>query len=98
VFENRMPKRILKPKRDKVTGDWRKLHDEELHKFYSSTKIIRAIKSRRIRSECHVARMWDRKNAYENVVGKLEGSKPLGRSIHRWEDIIKINLREMGFG
>jgi hypothetical protein len=63
VFENRALRRIFGPKRDKVIGDWRKLHNEELHNLYCSTSIIRIIKSRRMRWAGHVARMEEKGNA-----------------------------------
>jgi hypothetical protein len=69
VFENRVLRRIFGPKRDEVMGDWRKLHNEELHTFYSSPNIIRMIKSRRMRWAGHVARMGDQRNAYRILVG-----------------------------
>jgi hypothetical protein len=78
VFENRVL-RIFGPRRNEVTGDWRKLHNEELHNLYSSTNIIRMITSRRIRWTGHVARMRAKKNPYRILVGKPEGKRPLGR-------------------
>jgi hypothetical protein len=63
-----MLRRILEPKRDEVTGGWRKLHNEELHNLYSSPTIIRMIKSRRMRWAGHVARMVDKRNAYRLLV------------------------------
>jgi hypothetical protein len=86
-------RRIFGPKRDEVTGGWRKLHNEELHNLYSSPSIIRIMKSRRIRWAGHVARMGE-KNAYRIFVGKPEGKRPLGRPRRRWVDNIKMNLRE----
>jgi hypothetical protein len=97
VFENRVLKRIFGPKRDEVTGEWRKLHNEELHNLYSSPNIIRMIKSRRMRRAGHVARMGEKRNAYRILVGKPEGRRPLGRPRSRWGDNIKIDLREMGW-
>jgi hypothetical protein len=79
VFENRVLRRIFGPKRDEVTGDWRKLHNEELHNLYSSPNIIRMIKSRRIRWAGHAARMGETRNAYRILVGRPEGKRPLGR-------------------
>jgi hypothetical protein len=70
-------RRIFGPKRDEVTGEWRKLHHEELHDLYSSPSIIRIIKSRRMRWAGHVARMWEKRNAYRLLVGKPEGKRPL---------------------
>jgi hypothetical protein len=72
-------RRISGPKRDEVTGGWRKLHNEELHNLYSSPSIIRMIKSRRMRWEGHVARMGENRNAYRILVGKPEEKRPLGR-------------------
>jgi hypothetical protein len=96
VFENRVLTRIFGLKRDEVTGDSRKLHNEELHNFYSSPNIIRTIKSRRMRWTGHVARMGEKTNAYKILVGKPEGKRPLGRPRRRWVDNIKIDLREIG--
>jgi hypothetical protein len=70
VFENRVLRRIFGPKRDEVTGDWRKLPNEELHNLYSSSNIIRMIKSKRMRWTGHVTRMGARRNACRIVVGK----------------------------
>jgi hypothetical protein len=78
-----------------VTGDWRKLHNEELHNLYSSPNTIRMIKSRRMRWEGNVARMGETKNAFRILVGKREGKRPLGRPRRRWVDNIKIDLREI---
>jgi hypothetical protein len=80
-----------------VTGEWRKLHNEELRDLYSSPSIIRIIKSRRMRWEGHVARKGEKKNAYRLLVGKPEGKRPLGRP-RRWVDNIRINLGEVGWG
>jgi hypothetical protein len=79
-------------KRDKVTGEWRKLHSGELHNLYSSPDIIRQIKSRSMRWEGHVARMGEGRNVYRVLMGKAEGKRPLGRPSHRWEDGIKWTL------
>ncbi|KAJ4442240.1 hypothetical protein ANN_12106 [Periplaneta americana] len=83
--------------RDEVTGDWRKLHNTELHALYSSPDIIRNIKSRRLRWAGHVARMGESRNAYRVLVGRPEGKRPLGRPRRRWEDNIKMDLREVGY-
>jgi hypothetical protein len=79
VFENRVLRRIFGPKRDEVTGEWRKLHNKELHDLYSSPSVIRIIKWRRMRWAGHVARMGEKRNAYRLLVGKPEGKRPLGR-------------------
>jgi hypothetical protein len=92
VFENRVLRRIIGPKRDGVTGGWRKLHNEELHNLYSSPSIIRIIKSRKMRWAGHVARMGEKWNVYRLLVGKPAGKRPLGRSRCRWIDDIKKDL------
>jgi hypothetical protein len=89
VFGNRVLRRISGSKRDEVTGDWRKLHNEELHNLYSSPSIIRAIKSRRMRLAGLVARMMAKSNAYRILVGRPEGKRPLGRPRRSWVDILK---------
>jgi hypothetical protein len=86
VFENRVIRRIFGPKRDEVTGEWRMLHNEELHILYSSPNIIRLIKSRRMRWAGHVACMGEGRNVYKVLMGKPEGKSPLGRPRCRWED------------
>jgi hypothetical protein len=98
VFENKVLRRIFEPKRDEVTGEWRKLHNEELHDLYSSPSIIRIIKSRRMRWAGHVARMGEKRNAYKLLVGKPKGKSPLGRPRRRWVDSIKMNLLDVGWG
>jgi len=98
VFENRVLRRIFGPKRDEVTGEWRKLHNEELNNLYSSPNSVRVIKSRRMRWAGHVARMGNGRGVYRILVGKPEGRKPLGRPRRRWEDNIRMDLREVGCG
>jgi hypothetical protein len=98
VFENSVLRRIFGPKRDEATGGWRKLHNEELHGLYCSPSIVRAIKARRMRWAGHVVRMGEVRGAYNILVGRPEGRRPLGRPRHRWEDNIKMYLREIGFG
>ncbi|KAJ4442575.1 hypothetical protein ANN_04162 [Periplaneta americana] len=97
VFENKVLRKIFGAKRDEVTGEWRKLHNAELHALYSSPDIIRNIKSRRLRWAGHVARMGESRNAYRVLVGRPEGKRPLGRPRRRWEDTIKMDLREVGY-
>jgi predicted small integral membrane protein len=97
VFENRVLRRTFGPKRDGVTGGWRKLHNEVLHNLYSSPSTIRIIKSRRMRWAGHVARMGAKKSVYGLLVGKPEGKRPLGRPRRRWIDNIKIDLLEIAF-
>jgi hypothetical protein len=77
VFVNRVLRRIFGPKRDEVTGEWRKLHNEELHILYSSPNIIRQTKSRRRRWAVHVARMGEERNVYKGLMGRPEGKRPL---------------------
>ena len=98
VCENRILRRIFGSKRHEVTREWRKLHIEELHDLYSSPNIIRMFKSRRMRLAGHVASMGERRGAYRVLVGKIEGKRPLGRPRRRWEDSIKRNLQEVGWG
>jgi hypothetical protein len=88
-FENRVLRRIYGPKRDKVTGDWRKLHNEELHGLYSSPSIVRVIKARRMRWAGHVACMGEVRGAYNILVGRPEGRRPLGRPRRRWETTLR---------
>ena len=83
-----MLRRIFGPKRDEVTGEWRKLHNEELNDLYCSPNIFRLIKSRRMRWAGHVACMEERRGVYRVLVGKPEGKGPLGRPRRRWEDNI----------
>jgi hypothetical protein len=89
-------RRIFGPKRDEVTGEWRRLHNEELD-LYSSPNIIRVIKSRRIRWAGHVACMGEGRGAYRILVGRPVGWRPLGRSRRRWENNIKMDLQEAGW-
>jgi hypothetical protein len=98
VFENRVLRRIFGLKRDEVTGEWRKLHNEELHDLYSSPSIIRIIRSRNIKWVGHVARMREKRNAYKLLVGKPEGKRPLERPRRRWVDNIRMDLGEVGWG
>jgi hypothetical protein len=98
VFENRVLRRIFGPNRDEVTGEWRKLHDEELHNLFSYPDIIRQVKSRRMRWAGHVARMGEERKMYKVLVGKPEGKRPLGRPRHRWEDGIRMDPWEIGLG
>jgi hypothetical protein len=98
VFENRVLRGMFGPKRDEVKGERRKLHSGELHNLYSSPDIIRQIKSRRMRWAGHVARVGEGRNMYRVLVGKPEGKRPLERPRRRWEDGIKTDLREIGWG
>ena len=100
VFENRVLRRVFGHKRDDVTGEWRKLHNEELSDLYSLPNIVRVVKSRRMRWAGHVARMGEGRGVHRVLVGKPEGKRPLGRRRRRrrWEDIIKMDLQEVGGG
>jgi hypothetical protein len=98
VFENRVLRRIFGPKRDEVTGEWRKLHNEELKNLYSSPDIIRQVKSRRMRWAGHVARMGEERILYKVLVGKPEGKNPLGRPRRRWEDGIRMDITGTSLG
>jgi hypothetical protein len=98
VFENRVLRRIFGPKRDKVMGEWRKLHNEELNGLYSLPNIVRVIKSRRMRWTGHVARMGEGRVAYRVLMGESEGRSPLGRPRRRGEDNIRMDLQEVGCG
>jgi hypothetical protein len=94
VFENGVL-RIFGPKREE-DGSWRKLHNDELHDKYSSPNIVRVIKSRKMGWAGHVARMGEGRGVYRILVGRTEGKRPLGRPRRKWEDNIKMNLREIG--
>jgi hypothetical protein len=98
VFENRVLRRIFGTKRDEVTGEWRRLYNEELNDLYSSPNIIRVILSRRMRWAWHVACMGEGRDAYRILVGRPEGRRPLGRPRRRWEDNFKMDLQEVGYG
>ena len=91
-----MLRRIFGPKRDEVTGEWRKLHNVELNVLYSSPNIVRVIKSRRLRWAGHVARIGEGRRVHRVLVGKPWGKRPLGRPRRTWEDNIKMDLQEVG--
>ena len=98
MFENGVLRRIFGSKRDEITGEWRKLHTEELYDLYSSPNIIRVIISRRMRWVGHVASTGERRGAYRVLVGKPEGKRPPERTRRRWENNIKMDLQEFGYG
>jgi hypothetical protein len=98
VFENGVLRRIFGPKRDEVTGEWRKLHNEELHHLYSSPNIVWLMKSRRMRWVGHIAHMGKRGDVYRFLLGKPEGKRPVGRPRRRWEGSIEADLQESGCG
>jgi len=96
LFENRVLGRVFGPKRDEVTGEWRKLHNEAHRDLYSLPSIVRVVKSRRMRWAGHVACIGEGRGVHRVLVGKPEGKRPLGRPRRRWEDNIKMDLREVG--
>ena len=96
MFENRVLRKVFGPKRNEVTGEWRKLHNEELNDLHSLPNIVRVVKSRRMRWAGHVARMGEDRGVHRVLVGKPEGKRPLGR--RRWKDNIKMDLQEVGGG
>jgi hypothetical protein len=98
VFENRVLRRVFGLKRDEVTGEWRKLHNEELNELYSLPNIVQVVKSRRMRRAGHVAHMGEERGLHRVLVGKPEGKRPLGRPRLRWEDNIKMEVQEVGGG
>jgi len=98
VFENMVLRRTFGPRRDEVTGEWRRLHNEELNDLYSSPNIVRVIKSRRMRCTGHVARMGEERVVYRVLVGKPEGKRPPGGPRRRWVDNIRMDLQEVGCG
>ena len=98
MFENMVLRRIFGPRRDEVTGEWRRLHNEELNDVYSSPNFVWVIKSRRIRWAGYVRRMGEERGVYRVLVGKTEGRRPLGKPRCRWIDNIRLDLQEVGCG
>ena len=98
VFENKVLRRIFGPRRNEVTGEWRRLHNEGLNDLYSSPNIVRVIKSRRMRWAGHVVRMGEERGVYRVLVGKPEGRRPLGRPRNRWVDKIRLISRRCDVG
>jgi len=96
AFENMVLRRIFG--RDEVTGEWRRLHNEELNDLYCSPNIVKVIKSRRMRWAGHVARMNEETGVYRVLLGEQEGRIPLGRPRLRWVDNIRMDLQEVGCG
>jgi hypothetical protein len=78
-----------------LTGEWRKVHNEELNNLYSLPSIVRVVISRRMRWAGHVARTREERGVHRVLVGKPEGKRPLGRPRHRWEDNIKMDFQEV---
>jgi len=98
MSENMVLRRIFASRRDEVTGEWRRLHNEELNDLYCSPNIVRVIKSRRMRWAGDVAHMSEEKDVCRVLVGKPEGIRPLGRPRRRWVDNIRMDLQEVGCG
>jgi hypothetical protein len=98
VFKNRVLRRIFGPKRGEVKEERRTLHNGELHNSYTSPDIIRQIKSGRMKWAGLVARMGEGRKMYRVLVGKTEGKRQLVKPGSRWEDGIKMDLREIGWG
>jgi hypothetical protein len=98
VFENRVLRRVFGHRRDEVTGEWRKLHNEELNDLYSLPNIVRVVKSRRMRWAGPGARMGDERVVHRVLVGTPEGKRPLGGPRRIWEDNIKMDVQEGGGG
>jgi len=98
VFENRVLRRIFGPKRDEVSGEWKKLHNEEINDLYCSPNIIWVIISRRMRWARHVACMGEKRVVCRVLVGKPEGRRPIGKRRRRWEGNIKLDLKEVECG
>jgi hypothetical protein len=96
VFENRVLRRKFGPNGKEGAGGWRRLHNEELHNLYPSPNIIRVITSRRIKWVGYLVRMGEIRNAYKDLVGKPDRKRPLKRLRRRWEDNIRMGLREAG--
>jgi hypothetical protein len=98
ISENMVLRRIRGPNRNEVTGEWRKLHNEELNDLYTSPNIVRVIKSRRMRWAERMARVDIWRGVHRVLVGKPEGERRLGGPRRRWEDNIKMDLQKVGCG
>jgi hypothetical protein len=92
VFKNRMLRKTFGPKRDEVTGEWKRLHNEELYDLYVLRNIIRVIKSRRMRWAGNVGLVEEKRGACRILKGKPEGKKPLGRPRRKWEENMKMDF------
>ena len=91
-------RRIFGPRKDEITGEWRRLHSAELNDLYSSPNIVWVIKLKRVRWAGHVAHMGEERGVYRVLLGKPDGKRPLGRPRHRWVDNIRMDLQEVGYG
>jgi hypothetical protein len=98
LFESRVLRRVFGPKRDEVTREWGKMHNEKLNDLYSLPNIVRVVKSRRMRWAGHVVCMGEDRGVHRVLVRKPEGKRPLRRPRHRWEDNIKMDLQDVGGG
>ena len=98
MFENMVLRRIFGTRRDEVTGEWRRQHNEELYDLYPSPNVVRVIKSRRMRWAGHVALMGEESVVYRVLVEKPEGRRTLGRPRRRWVDNIRMDLQEVECG
>jgi hypothetical protein len=98
VFENRVLRRVFGPKWDEGTGEWRKLHNEEVRDLYCLPNIVRVVKSRRMRLAGHETRWGEGRGVHRVLVGRFEGKRPLGRPRRRWEDNIKIDFQDVWTG
>ena len=96
ISKNMVLRRIFGPRRDEVTGEWRKLYNEELNELCSSPNIVRVIESIRMRWAGHVARMGEERGLYRVLMGKHKGKRPLGRPRRRWVGSIRMDLHEVG--
>jgi hypothetical protein len=94
-LKTRLLRRIFGPEREE-DGSWRKLHNDELHSLYSSPSIVKVIKSKEMRWVGHVAHMREGRGVYRVLIGMPKSKRPLGRPRHRWEDNIKMDLKERG--
>ena len=95
LFENKVLRKIFEAERDKIIGEWRKLRNAELHTFYFSPNLIMILNSRRLRWAGHVVRIKESRNAYRVLVGRPEGKRSVGRPRRRWEDNVKMDLKEL---
>jgi hypothetical protein len=97
MSENRVLRGVFESKREEVEGGWRRLHNEEFHNLYTSPNVIRVINSRRVRRVGYVACRGEMRKAYKILVGKPEEKRSLGKTRRRWEDNIRMDLREIGW-